>query len=129
MEKRNKSGQFVKGNKIHLGKKRQNISREKNYNWKGGFIIQNGYRYLLCPNHPRAKSKKGYVAEHVLVMERILGRYLKQGKSEECVHHIDKNKLNNAPNNLRLFKTNKEHREFHVKLRKEKMKGVKDNGK
>ena len=118
MEKRNKKGQFIKGNKIHLGKKRLNISREKNYNWKGGKIIQNGYVCILCPNHPRAKSKKGYVYEHILVMEKHLGRYLKMGKSEECIHHIDENKLNNNLSNLRLFKTNSEHRLFHAKLRR-----------
>lgn len=117
---RNKLGQFKKGHKILLGRKRPNISRENNYNWKGGAIIQNGYKYILCPEHPRAKSKKGYVAEHVLVIEKTIGRYLKMGKSEECVHHIDENKLNNKPNNLQLFKTSKEHRKFHAEMRKKK---------
>jgi len=120
MENRNKLGQFKKGHKFWLGKKRPTISREKNYNWKGGKIIQNGYVCILCPSHPRAKSKKGYVYEHIWVMEKHLRRYLKMGKSEECVHHMDGNRLNNNLKNLRLFKTNAEHRLFHAKLRKQK---------
>lgn len=117
MDKRNKLGQFEKGHSIWLGKKRPNISGERNYNWKGGFTIQNGYKYILCPEHPRAKSKKGYVAEHVLVMEKTLGRTLKKG---EVVHHIDEDKLNNEPKNLKLFKSRNEHLDFHAKRRKKK---------
>lgn len=86
------------------------ISGKKHYNWKGGTIIQEGYRYILIPEHPRAKSKKGYVAEHVLVMEKHLGRLL---KSEEVVHHIDRNKLNNTISNLFLFPNDKLHLSFH----------------
>ncbi len=118
MENRNKLGKFIKGNQIHLGKKRPNISRENHYNWHGGKMIQNGYICILHPNHPKAKSKKGYVYKHTLVMEKYLGRYLKGGKNGECVHHIDGNKLNNNIKNLRLFKTNSEHKKFHAKLRK-----------
>ena len=110
MEKRNKKGQFIKGNKIHLGKKRLNISREKNYNWKGGKIIQNGYVCILCPNHPRAKSKKGYVYEHILVMEKKLGRYL---KPKEVVHHKNGNRIDNRIKNLRLCKNISEHNKIH----------------
>jgi len=117
MEKRNKLGQFIKGNQIHLGKRRPNISGENNYNWKGGTIIQEGYRYILKPNHPRAKLKKGYVAEHVLVMEKHLKRFLKSG---EVVHHLDENKLNNKIRNLILFKNKSEHNKFHARLRGKK---------
>jgi hypothetical protein len=117
MIKRNKSGQFAKGNSFWLGKKRPDISREKNYNWNGGVIIQEGYRYLLLPRHPRAKSKKGYVAEHVLVMEAVLGRFL---KPHEIVHHVDENKLNNKIGNLRLFKSRQEHLNYHAQKRVKK---------
>lgn len=115
MKNRNKLGQFVKGHTINLGKKRSNISRENHYNWRGGVIIQEGYRYVLKPTHPRAKLKKGYVAEHVLIMEKHLGRFL---KSEEIVHHVDENRLSNKIKNLRLFRNKSEHNKFHSKLRK-----------
>ena len=114
MKSRNKRGQFVKNHKLFLGKKRPNISRDKHYNWKGGKIIQEGYIYVLKPNHPRAKSKKGYVAEHVLVMEKALGRFL---KPKEVVHHIDENRLNNDEENLQLFENLYKHILYHAKKR------------
>lgn len=110
MKTRNKLGQFKKGHKLWLGKKRKNISRENNYNWNGGEIIQEGYRYILMPNHPRAKKKKGYVAEHVLVMEKKLGRYL---TNKEIVHHKNKNKIDNRIKNLKLCKDISEHNRIH----------------
>ena len=74
--------------------------------WKGGSTIdRNGYRLMLCRSHPFANSS-GYVREHRLVMEEVLGRYL---TPLEVVHHIDGNKLNNAPENLELFANNSEH--------------------
>lgn len=68
-------------------------------------------KYLCeyAPNHPRA-TKEGYVYVHILVAEKKLGRYLKDG---ECVHHIDKNKLNNSIDNLMVFKTLADHTAFH----------------
>lgn len=91
-------------------RKRPTSRRNNHYNWHGGKIIQEGYNYLLMPEHPRAKSKKGYVAEHVLVIEKHLGRYLNQ---KEIVHHKDGNKLNNHLRNLFLFPNNKVHINFH----------------
>lgn len=41
-----------------------------------------------------------YVMEHRFVMSRLLGRALRQN---ELVDHMDGNKLNNAPDNLRLY--------------------------
>lgn len=60
--------------------------------------IQNGYRYVYRPNHPKA-NKRGYVLEHRLVMEEKLGRYL---EDYEIVHPKDGNRLNNHPDNLEL---------------------------
>lgn len=67
------------------------------------------YLCEFAPNHPRA-TKEGYVRTHILVAEEKLGRYL---QSEECVHHIDKDKYNNSPDNLMIFKTIADHSAFH----------------
>lgn len=49
---------------------------------------------------------------HRIVAEQILGRPLKPG---EVVHHIDRNKRNNNPNNLMVFASQREHAEWHAK--------------
>ena len=78
-----------------------------------GVMYTGGYRYIYIPMHPNCECK-GYVREHVLVMEQILGRYLLIG---ECVHHIDGNKLNNIPENLELFNSLSSHIKHHENLK------------
>lgn len=91
------------------GKKCPQLSREKNHFWKGGRILDKGYILVLTLEHPFANAK-GRVYEHRLVMEKKLGRYL---KPEEIVHHIDRRKKNNVPENLMLFPNQREHMNFH----------------
>jgi hypothetical protein len=54
---------------------------------------------MWAPNHPRATSSR-YVFEHILVMEAILGRYL---RPDESVHHRSGVKDDNRPENLELW--------------------------
>jgi hypothetical protein len=63
-----------------------------------GWYLENGYVMRLVKNHP-VSNKRGYVAEHRLVMEQKLGRFL---VSKEIVHHIDGNRQNNDFDNLKL---------------------------
>jgi len=83
---------------------------ERHWNWKGDTSISKGYKFILKPNHPRANTN-GYVRESVIIMEEAMGRYI---KDDECVHHINKNTLDNRLNNLKLM-TKSEHAKLHGK--------------
>ena len=75
----------------------------------------NKYRYLYKPEHPFAiGTKKLYVAEHRIVMESCIGRYLTE---DEIVHHKDEDTLNNKIENLELM-TISEHSCHHSNERK-----------
>lgn len=72
-------------------------------------VASHGYVLVRCPGHPNAFGT-GYVYEHRLVMEKILGRLLEHS---EIVHHKDGNKQNNSPKNLVLFKSIAHHKVEH----------------
>lgn len=66
-------------------------------------------------------NKQGYIVldngelEHRTRVEAFIGRKLKR---IEVVHHIDEIKTHNNIENLWLFKNQKEHAKWHVKLKK-----------
>jgi len=113
-ETRKKMRESAKGRKMSE-KAKKKISEAKkgvlNPNWKGGKTIKNGYIYILKPEHPYA-NYKGYVLEHRLVMEKMLGRYL---RPEEIVHHKNEVRNDNYPDNLKLFLSSYKHLSFHKK--------------
>lgn len=72
-------------------------------------LAGNGYVMVKCPNHP-FKDVGGYVAEHRLVMEAHLGRYLTR---KEVVHHKNKIIDDNRLENLELLPDEAAHRRLH----------------
>jgi len=61
-------------------------------------IKRSGYWYVMDKSHPFS-NKQGYIAEHRLIMEKHLGRFLKPG---EIVHHINHDPIDNRIENLGL---------------------------
>ena len=65
--------------------------------YNGGRVIStHGYILILNREHPRANSR-GYVMEHILVLEKKLGRAL---LANEVGHHLNGIKGDNRPENL-----------------------------
>jgi hypothetical protein len=62
-------------------------------------VLKTGYVLIYAPEHPTAGASRA-VAEHTLVMEELLGRYLLPG---ENVHHRNGQKGDNRPENLELW--------------------------
>lgn len=70
--------------------------------------IENGYVYILRPDHPNV-PKDGYMLEHRLVWEETHGRLLERAMH---VHHINGIRDDNRPENL-VALTRAEHRRLH----------------
>lgn len=67
-------------------------------------VILDHFVLVYHPDHPRALGE-GYVPEHILVMEKHLGRYL---YDDEDVKHLDGNYHNNNLENLYLSTAQRE---------------------
>lgn len=69
----------------------------RNSNWQGGTRHdKDGYVLVMKKTHPRSDAN-GYVFEHILVVETILGKSIPLYVE---IHHVDGNKANNTPSNL-----------------------------
>ena len=115
--------------KAHKGKviseeQRRMISERNSCNFNGlngyGHIKKHNSGYILAyaPKHPHA-HKDGYVMFHTVLMERAIGRYL---KDNEVVHHVNRDRSDNRIENLRLMDKH-EHRSMHMKERYSKTRG------
>lgn len=86
----------AKGRRSHLARPSENV------------IHSAGYVLAWCPDHPRATRNR--VFEHILVMEKALGRDV---SVDEHIHHTDHNRQNNAIANLQVM-TPEEHASLHA---------------
>lgn len=76
----------------------------------------NGYIAVFRPDHPNAYTSenwKGWIYEHRLVAEELLGRSLQEG---EVVHHLDCNKHNNRHDNIVVLASKSCHMRLHTWL-------------
>lgn len=109
--------------------KRPDKSGENSGRWNGGeYISSDGYKMIKCEGEFHLSGRQKYKKEHVLVMEKYLGRELdtKKGGGGESVHHIDGNKLNNDISNLVLCNGSRDHRNLHTSLEKISYELIKD---
>lgn len=78
-------------------------------NWKVERIVScSPYTFAVVQEHPKA-TPRGYVREHVIVMENELGRILTE---DEIVHHINGDRKDNRIENLQLL-SRSEHTRLH----------------
>lgn len=77
---------------------------------KKRIMSSGGYYLVWCPKHPRASKRYHYVFEHILVIEKHIGRFLVKG---EITHHINGIKTDNRIENLVITNPTE-----HLKLEK-----------
>lgn len=98
---RGKTRQFTDKHKKNMSKGRLRWSEK---NSSGTSLKPNGYIEMTTG------VNKGRL-EHIVIMEGVMGRKLNKN---ECVHHKDGNRSNNAIDNLRVM-TRSDHAKLHGK--------------
>lgn len=122
-EHKRKRSQSLMGNKNHLGFKHSEETKQKmsearkgpkHSQWKGGQYKSSEGRIMVVASEHPFTHKNGYILRSHLVLEKILGRYLKR---EEIVHHINEIVDDDSPDNLQLFPNQDAHTKFHNLMR------------
>ena len=78
-----------------------------------GICHDQGYVWIYKPSHPRAHKKGGkcgFVKRSYLVIEKVIGRYVRIG---EIVHHKNRIRNDDRPENLQLCANHSEHTKIH----------------
>lgn len=86
---------------------------KNNAMWKGGrSVTKDGYVLIRVGKEYPGADVRGYIYEHRLVGAGIMGRPL---LPQEQPHHKDRNRANNAPDNLEVTPDMAHHRLRHRK--------------
>jgi hypothetical protein len=81
--------------------------------YTGGRHNSMGYIKVIKKDHPRANLGL-YVFEHILVAEKVLGKYLPEKAS---IHHVNEDKTDNRNENLVICEDESYHQYLHVRMR------------
>ena len=86
---------------------------KKNPNWRGGrTITSHGYVLIRVGKEHHLADVRGYAYEHRIIAEQKLDRRLRIG---ELIHHINNDRTDNRPENLKIVGNNAEHLVYHRK--------------
>lgn len=105
-------GYYISGHEPKRTTKPEYLKPKKgseHHMWKGGKKIHQGYVLVLKPDHARAQ-KSGYIPQHILVAEQMLGRPLKKG---EVVNHLNGIRNDNRAENLQVLESQSKHAKAH----------------
>lgn len=91
-----------------------------NSKWRGGQSrMPDGRVLIFSPSHPNPGVAGKYVLRYRLVMESVLGRYL---RLDEVVHHKNGIPWDDRPENLEVMKQS-EHALGHIEFRERNERG------
>jgi hypothetical protein len=82
--------------------------------WKGGRRFDKDGYVLVADKTNRRATSDGYVREHLLIIEEVLGRPL---KAKECSHHVNGIKKDNKNSNLVACQDQNYHMLLHLRAR------------
>lgn len=103
------------GHKFLLGKRFPYKPRPAVRKQDASFVCGRGYKFVKT--EPDENGKQFYRREHVLLIEKEIGRKLeREGSNGEGVHHIDGDRKNNDRSNLYLYSNQTEHKKIHQSL-------------
>jgi hypothetical protein len=91
---------------------------ENHLMWKGGRVNSHGYT-AIKKDHPRS-TPTGYVLEHIVIAEEVLGKPLSAGV---VIHHVNGDGHDNRKENLVICENDTYHRLLHKRSKSFKITG------